>query len=110
MTAFITLAAKAYIDAAEQGTIPEFDLALENDQLVAATDELTVIRTSPDNRHHRAERGRIAVELFGFNDDNETMAADVIADILHWVSLSSGDDAMANAYVRALRYYIEEAR
>lgn len=110
MTTFIVPAAKAYLDAAEQGKLTGDDLVMENDQLVALLDELTTLRTSPDTRIHRAERGRIAVESFGFVDDNETMAADVIADILHWVSLTSGDDAMANAYVRALKYYVDEAR
>lgn len=110
MSTFIVPAAKAYLDAAEQGKLPGEDLELENDQLAALLDELTVLRMHPETRHDRAERGRIAVELFGFKDDTETMAADVIADILHWVAVTSGDDAVSGAYFRAARYYNEEAR
>jgi hypothetical protein len=110
MTTFITTAARAYLDAAEQGIIPDDKLEVEPDQLVALLDELTSIRTVDDNRHSRAERGRIAVELFGFVDDNETMAADVIADILHWVALHGSEDAAASAIFRAVKYYHEEVR
>jgi hypothetical protein len=108
MTTFITTAARAYLDAAEQGIIPGDKLELENDQLAALLEELTSLRTADDNKHARAERGRIAVELFGFNDDIETVASDVIADILHWVGLNSSPDHVAPAVFRAIGYYLEE--
>lgn len=110
MTTFTVLAARAYLDAAEQGKLTGDDLALENDQLVAALDEVNALNATPVTRHDRAERGRLAVEMFGMKDDIETLAADVIADILHWVALTSGDDAAAGAHFRSVKYYLEEAR
>jgi hypothetical protein len=106
MAAFIIMAAASVLAADAGDEVDE----LEPEQLDALRDELIVLRTAPDTRHERAERGRIACEIFGFHDDIETIASDVIADILHWVSLTSGDDAVANAHMRAAKYYFEELR
>ena len=105
MTTFIIQAANAHLRDVEAGDVsPD----LEPDQITALYNELTAVRTADDNKHARAERGRIAVEMFGFVDDVETMASDVIADILHYVALTASPDHVAPAVFRGIGYYLEE--
>jgi hypothetical protein len=105
MTTLIAQAARLYLDACEKGHLePE----MENSELVVLLNELNTLAKTPDTRYDRAERGRIAVEIFGMNDDIDTMAADVIADILHWVTNQSGPDLAGATHFRAAGYYNEE--
>ena len=106
MSTHIMLAAKELATGEPSDALTLLDW--EPEQFAALIDEVKSVTTSPDNKHARAERGRIAVELFGFVDDVETMAADVIADILHWVALTSSPDHVAPAVFRGIGYFLEE--
>jgi hypothetical protein len=111
MTTFIIQAARAKL--AELHALQRAGEDLEDwdaKQIEALETELGSIGTVDDNPHARAERGRIAVELFGFHDDAETIAADVIADILHWVALTTSPAHVPAAMFRATRYFIEEGQ
>lgn len=106
MNTFIIQAARHFLELEEAGK--QESNFFEPDQLDALRDELAVLSTSPTHNGERADRGRIVVSIFNYDDDNETMAADVIADILHWVQYSSGEKIAGSAFLKAARYYAEE--
>ena len=109
MTTFIIQAARAKLAELHEQQRAGVDLEdWDAKQIEALEDELNSLRTADDDRHSRAERGRIAVGLFGFIDDTETMASDVIADILHWVALTASPAHVPATLFRATRYFIEE--
>jgi hypothetical protein len=100
MSTLITKAAREFLATA--------DHEWEAGEIEALRNELNTLAKTPDTRWDRAERGRIAVEIFGMNDDIDTMAADVIADILHWVANQSGPGLAAETHFRLAGYYLEE--
>lgn len=59
----------------------------------------------PDNSE-RAERGKAAVDLFGYEDTFDENAANVVADIMHALEVAGHSPLKVIAHARA--YYFQE--
>jgi hypothetical protein len=103
--AVITVAVSSVIKAAQEFHEDESKRkrkrfsVVENAELALA---LQALQRQVDSPLHRAQRGEIATDLFGYNDSYDEVAATVIADIMWAVQLRGHDPqqvlAMASGY------------